>query len=212
MHVRRPRLLISRTSTFPFIQTHPSAACGNRIAVDSTQGVRPRSRTSRAGALAVASVVCIMIVAACTPSAAAPKSTPVAGGKPTATPIPPVLSAYAHAVQPLMRGSASEAAALESRMKHDSLSVIGDECSTFGGDFESAQVTIRGTYTPPAAQVVYHHANGGYRLLAVSTDECGMASDISSKSEMRAAIADLRSGMSQLKYAYGLTKKWAPGS
>lgn len=212
MHVRIARLLVPRCSAAPSGEAPRTVAqTAKHIFLRSPEGRRPGG-TGRGAVLMALAVVCCVLLSACSHTAAAPKVTPTVNASPTATPIPPVLAAYAQAVQPLMRMSASEAAALESKMKHDSLSVVGDECSTFGGAFESAQVTIRGTYTPPAAQVVYHHANGGYRLLAVSTDECGLASDTTSKAEMRAAISDLRSGMSQLKYAFGLTKRWVPGS
>ncbi len=157
-------------------------------------------------------LLCAVALSACTRGGAPPVRTPVANASPTATPIPPVLHAYAQVVQPLMQMSASEAKALESRMRHDSLSIVGDECSTYGGDFQSAEATIRGTFTPKRAMPVYYHANNGYRLLAVSTDECGLASDTNSKAEMRSAMADLRSGVSLLDYAYGLTKRWTPGS
>lgn len=167
---------------------------------------------SRLWCLGSLAAVCVVTLSACTHAAAPPVHTPIANVSPTATPIPPVLHAYSQVVQPLIRMSTAEAAALESKMRHDNLSVVGDECSIFGGDFQSAEVTMRGTFTPKLAMPVYYHANNGYRLLAVSTDECGLASDTNSKSEMRSAIADLRSGVSLLDYAYGLTKRWTPGS
>lgn len=213
MQIRVRRLQFS--TPFLIFQTDRSEC---RPGVHATSEARPaasgRGRISPArgtflGSLALVGAVSL---SACTHAAATPPATAVTNGTPTATPVPPVLHAYAQAVQSLMRTSASEAALLETKMRHDSLSTLGDECSTFGGDFQSAEVTIRGTYTPKPAMVVYYHANDGYRLLAVSTDECGLASDTNSKAEMKSALSDLRSGISLLTYAYRLTKRWTPGS
>lgn len=208
IRIRRPRFSASGL-VFP-----ASRAARTPVAHPSRQprALGSSSLAGRASFLISLALLGAVALSACTHAAANPPATPAANASPTATPIPPVLHAYAEAVQPLMRMSVSEATALESKMRHDGLSVVGNECSTFGGDFESAQVTIRGTYTPHPAQVVYHHANEGYRLITVSTDECGLASDTNSKAEMKSAIADLRSGISLLNYAYGLTKRWTPGS
>lgn len=189
-----------------------SACAGRHVSHSSRLRRSSPVRVPHGAALASLLIVCSLLLSACTHSAVPPKATAIVKVSPTATPIPPVLQAYAQAVQPLMRMSTSEAAALESKMKHDSLSLLGDECSTFGGDFQSAGATIRATFTPRLAMPVYYHASNGYRLLAVSTDECGLASDTNSKSEVRSAISDLRAGVSLIDYAYGLTKRWSPGS
>lgn len=159
------------------------------------------------GSLALA---CAVLLSACSHAATAPAGrVATVDPRPTLTPIPPVLRDYAQAVRPLMMMSSSEAAALVVKMRHDGLAVVGDECSAFGGDFQSAQATMRGTYTPPAAQAILQQANAGYRLLLVSTDECGMASDTNSKKEMTSAIRDLRTGLSSLNQAYARSKQWS---
>lgn len=210
MYARFPRLLRSSRRSEYLLRTAwyanvPRLGDGSSLSLS-------RCPVRRKPLLLGLALIGSMVLSACTHTAAPPRPTPDPNATPTATPIPPVLKAYAQAVRPVLQGSTSEAAALESKMKHDALSVVGDECSTFGGDFQSAQAAIRGTYTPPAALVVYHHANNGYRLLAVSTDECGLASDTNSKSEMRSAISDLHAGMSDLASAYDLTKPWVPAS
>lgn len=212
MHNRISRHKISMPSrVFGAGQAHSDPDAGQSTRRPIFRERRSSPITGRRLCVASLALLTSVVLSACT-HAAAPVPTVDPHATATATPIPPVLAAYVQAVRPLLQMSTAEGKSLLTKMQHDDLSVVGDECSTFGGDFQSAQATIRGTYTPHPATRVYVHAHNGYRLLAVSTDECGLASDTNSKSEMKSAVADLKSGLAELNMAYNLTKPWVPVS
>jgi hypothetical protein len=94
-------------------------------------------------------------------------------------------------------------------MKHESTASVGNECSATGGDLSNAQSSFHGTFTPKAAQAVFRLAQTGYMLSLVATDECGMASDSNSKSEMKTATSDLDRGLKYLEQANATLTLWS---
>lgn len=168
----------------------------------ATLGVH-RSRLLSVGSVLLAALAlsaCASTVASSPPATAKPKA--------VGTPVPPVLAAYARLVQPVLQMSTAEAKALYSKMKSENYEVLGNDCSTFGGQFQSSQATVRGTYTPHKALAVYYKANSGYKLMLSATDECGMATDAGNKKLMKTARNDLRAGISIVDQAYTATKAW----
>jgi hypothetical protein len=148
-----------------------------------------------------------LIVSGCGSKAATPP-TPTSVPTPKATPIPPILVEYASGVQPLIRHAQFETSGLLAKTRTNSNEVLGLECTNVGNDLASAQLAIRGMYTPGPAHRVYDAANAGYKLILVGTDECAMAADGKQPGLMTLARQDMRQGMRNLATAFHISTAW----
>jgi hypothetical protein len=152
----------------------------------------------------------VLVTAGCGASAAVTK-TPPAGShaKATATPVPTALALYASASKSTLDSSVNMVSQLLSQMKSSDLSSVGVNCSSRGPDLANLYSAFQGTSGPSSAISAYKPASVGYKYSLSAIDECGMAADTSSKSQMKVAYHDLSYGLSKLQKASVSLSTWA---
>lgn len=146
-------------------------------------------------------------IAGCAPSEAA--RPPAAAPKSHSTPVPRVLVGYSSAAAGALGMTVAEATQLESEMKHQSPSSLTNTCSDEGGSIANEYSAFESLYLPPQAHSVFRDATTGYKTILSSTDECGMAADGNSKSQMKVAVNDLRYGLWLLTRAQTGIQAWS---
>jgi hypothetical protein len=147
-------------------------------------------------------------VAGCAASNAAPP--PKVAARSQATPVPTVLVAYGSAALNTVNVTLVEGQQLASQMKHDSFEDVSNACSDAGGIVSGQYDAFQSVYLPPTAHaIVYGDARVGYRTVLSAIDECGMAADGSSRSQLKVALHDLASGLWYLGRVESHLKTWS---
>ena len=157
---------------------------------------------------ALVPAACLGILVAGCGSSAAPK-TPVATPAPRTTAIPNELVSYAQLVDPTLKATIGEGRQLLAELKPSAdMSILGNYCSSVGGDFANFQAAAHTGFTPAAAHNSASMATNGFKIILAATDECGMAADASNKPEIKAAAGDLRYGLYLLTRADATVSPW----
>lgn len=172
---------------------------------DTTTTRRPGRWITRAGVLLL-----LVALGGCAQSDAARPPVPAPRGH--ATSVPPVLVGYSSAAADALRLTAGEGAQLAGEMKHESPSFLTSICSEAGGAFANQFSAFQSVYLPPQARSVSHDATTGYKIALSATDECGMAADGNSKSQMKVALSDLQYGLWLLAGAQARIHAWSQPS
>lgn len=150
---------------------------------------------------------CLAALLAGCGQSAAPRTVPPTP-RPQATPIPNDLVAYAASVDPTVKTTIQEGDNLLSQMQQHDMSAVANACVLAGGDFANYQTAFHLGYAPSGASAVSNDGTAGYKLILAATDECGMAADSSSKSQMSSAWSDLRHGLGLLGQAESTMAPW----
>lgn len=149
-----------------------------------------------------------VILAGCGGNSAAPKRL-IPTPAPRATSVPNLLVAYAQLVDPTLKGTIGEGRQLLAMLKPSAdLSVLGNYCSTVGGDFANFQSAVHTGLTPAPAHTSASMAAQGFKIILAATDECGMAADAANKPEIKTAASDLKSGLYLIARADATVAPW----
>ncbi|HLJ69133.1 MAG TPA: hypothetical protein VKX16_17400 [Chloroflexota bacterium] len=163
-------------------------------------------------------VLCSVVLSACAvavlagcgsnPAATGPVGV-LAGSHPHATAVPAGVAAYASVLVPTLHESVSEGQAMLAAMLGSKWSSLARDCVNAAGPLASQYSAFTSVPAPSQAHAVTSEAVTGYKLALSALDECGMAADAQSKSEMATAARDLWSGLRGINAAYATIVKWS---
>lgn len=168
-----------------------------------------KSRTFSAGI----AIVCLGLVLSACGQSASPASAPVKS-RPQATPttVPSPLVAFASYSDPILRTSLGEGSDLLQKMNHDKPADLGDQCGLVGGDLSNSQTALHLGTTPSQGMTAFRTAVSGFKYVLSATDECGMAADTNSRTQMKVAAKDMEYGMWLLNQAESAMARWQQSS
>ncbi|MGH2443111.1 MAG: hypothetical protein ACRDFX_08110 [Chloroflexota bacterium] len=147
------------------------------------------------------------VLAGCGQAAGAPpiKSSP----KPHSTPVPAALVGYSSAAVTTLQMTLHEAGSLVSGVHHTDSGTLANECSLAGADFANQYSAFQSVYVPVDARTVRSNATVGYKDILGAIDECGMAGDMGSKSQLKVALKDMNSGLGYISRAEAALHSWS---
>ena len=154
----------------------------------------------------------IALVAGCgTTAAVTPPGVPAAkhSSKPRPASIPAPLVIYARSVLPVLNTTVHAAQTLLGQMGHEDYETLGYDCANAGGTFSDLKENYRGPVAPRQARSATASGNAGFGNVLSSIDECGMAVDAQSPTQLKVAAADLGLGLRQISGAQRLVQTWA---
>jgi hypothetical protein len=179
----------------------------------NTQWRDTRLKMRRIAGTGTAFAVLAVLLSACGGSASG--STPTAAPAATRVPVTPIaapLVAYGSYTNPILKTSITEVRQVMTRFHKPDFETLGDQCSLAGGDLSNQQTSFHGAFAPSlTARLVFRKAESGYKLVLSAMDECGMAADQRSKSQLSTADKDMKNGLNDLVRAEASTAHWESG-
>lgn len=149
-----------------------------------------------------------LLILACLTAGCGHSAAPAPTPDPLRTAVPQKLASYAAVANLSLRLAISAGHTALSKMQHEDIHQVGNDCSQAGDTIANAKATYLGMGPPPRALSTYRKAHTGFHYTLAALDKCGIASDSADPHLMRAAESDLRHALALIISAQATLATW----
>lgn len=149
----------------------------------------------------------LLLVSGCSQGASARYVSPVT--RTEARTVTADVATYASVVGLSLKLGVEAGSTLLAEMRSSSPDTLATVCSTSGEQFSEMYDTFRRIPAPAGARPVAARAVTGFKVLLSAIDECGMAADGVSRSQMSTAARDMSYALWQMTSAQTVLTRWA---